>query len=357
MTGTDDGDSSVSPRDTYRDEDWIREQYFEKGRTTEEIGEIAGVSGSTIHRWAGKHDIDLSKSQVESDSKLSGWRRIEVDDGLEPAERANLRERQSILLEKLQEIKDKESKALAQYAAQHGYDIEDVSERIDARNELQDTEAGANFEAQRQNVVEELAQEYSNFLDSKYSEPAEITKKNRICVVKRGFGMETHGKALAEATNSSSSYISEFCTYPEITVSSSGAVTRRYRHEDYDLGDPPVVLQREPRSGRSISATLRNSVLSRDDHECQKCASPENLEVHHIVPVSQGGEDREENSATLCHDCHTDATLSRGMSGEIPAYPEGEFEAWLNDDLDVCGTKTNDVSLCRNPKGSCPHHE
>lgn len=63
----------------------------------------------------------------------------------------------------------------------------------------------------------------------------------------------------------------------------------------------------------------RNHIFRRDDYTCQCCKAPhreinENgiplpttdglLELHHIIPVSQGGMDNPENLITLCRDCH-----------------------------------------------------
>jgi len=357
MTEQNTGEGSIDPRETYWNEDWIREQYFEKGKTTEEIGEMVGVSSSTISRWARKHDIDLSRNESEQVSELLNWIRLQVEDELEAEERIEIRNRQSELLERMEQIRDEENKALEHYASQHGYDFDEIGERMEARTGFRETQDGKEFENRRDAIVNQLSQEYRDFLHRRFAEPSEVSKKNRICTVMRAFGLDVNNEALAKATGASRSYISEFGASAEITVSSNGVVTRHFQHEDFSPGDPPVILQREPRGGSSLSSSLRESVLERDNHECQRCGTTENLEAHHIVPVSHGGSDEKDNLAILCQDCHKEAVLTRSVGGDIPAYPKGEFEAWLDDNLDICGAKTNDGLLCRNPKGSCPHHE
>ena len=42
----------------------------------------------------------------------------------------------------------------------------------------------------------------------------------------------------------------------------------------------------------------------RDNHTCQDCGSLENLEIHHLLPISQGGKNTLDNLRTVCHDCH-----------------------------------------------------
>jgi len=56
-----------------------------------------------------------------------------------------------------------------------------------------------------------------------------------------------------------------------------------------------------------ISRGIRESILERDNRECQGCArgsSNVQLHVHHRTPKSDGGSDEEQNLLTLCKDCH-----------------------------------------------------
>lgn len=60
--------------------------------------------------------------------------------------------------------------------------------------------------------------------------------------------------------------------------------------------------QRKP-----ISKKIRFEVFKRDNFECQYCgASPPKvvLEVDHIIPVSTGGENNQENLVTSCFNCN-----------------------------------------------------
>lgn len=62
---------------------------------------------------------------------------------------------------------------------------------------------------------------------------------------------------------------------------------------------------------------LRGKVLERDGYVCQKCNQPypeTNLEADHIIPLSQGGEDRTVNMQTLCIPCH--AIKTKGERNE-----------------------------------------
>jgi hypothetical protein len=49
----------------------------------------------------------------------------------------------------------------------------------------------------------------------------------------------------------------------------------------------------------------RELILERDEYKCQNCGqSYSNLEVHHIVPLENGGSNSIGNLTTLCQDCH-----------------------------------------------------
>ena len=61
-----DGDDSL-----YEDPDWLYQQHWEHNRTLEEMGEIAGVSATTIKRKMGKHDVETkSVAQAQTDGDL-----------------------------------------------------------------------------------------------------------------------------------------------------------------------------------------------------------------------------------------------------------------------------------------------
>lgn len=49
---------------------------------------------------------------------------------------------------------------------------------------------------------------------------------------------------------------------------------------------------------------IRRSILERDNHQCQICGKREDLSVHHIIPLSAGGDSTAGNLRVLCHPCH-----------------------------------------------------
>jgi hypothetical protein len=70
---------------------------------------------------------------------------------------------------------------------------------------------------------------------------------------------------------------------------------------------------------------VREKVLNRDDYECRFCGMTEEehqeetdcgLDVHHIIPRSDGGKDRMHNLAALCRSCHRTMESLHGQAME-----------------------------------------
>lgn len=46
--------------------------------------------------------------------------------------------------------------------------------------------------------------------------------------------------------------------------------------------------------------TICREVKQRDEYKCKICGGTEELEVHHIIPLSRGGTNKKTNLITLC---------------------------------------------------------
>lgn len=57
-------------------------------------------------------------------------------------------------------------------------------------------------------------------------------------------------------------------------------------------------------SNRYIPSEVRVIVWYRDEGKCKRCGSQENLEFDHIIPVSKGGSNTENNIELLCKKCN-----------------------------------------------------
>ncbi len=82
--------------------------------------------------------------------------------------------------------------------------------------------------------------------------------------------------------------------------------------KNYTQAMPTVMSEIKERSTSPIntwltpgfSEGLKNAVKERDGWRCYICEGETNLQVHHIMPRSEGGRHEMENLVTLCVGCH-----------------------------------------------------
>lgn len=65
-------------------------------------------------------------------------------------------------------------------------------------------------------------------------------------------------------------------------------------------------------SRRRIPDDVQVAVFSRDDGQCVKCDSKEELHFDHVIPFSKGGSDTVENLQILCRTCNLKKSASIG---------------------------------------------
>lgn len=93
--------------------------------------------------------------------------------------------------------------------------------------------------------------------------------------------------------------------------------------EHYILSAPELYrfhVSHTKRMSPSLWQAARNRVFRRDSHTCQYCgATEEQMHCDHVVPLSRGGTDEDENLATACERCN----VTKGTKTAT------EFQAWL----------------------------
>lgn len=61
---------------------------------------------------------------------------------------------------------------------------------------------------------------------------------------------------------------------------------------------------------------IRRRVLFRAGHRCQVCHQRRQLDLHHLVPVSRGGDHGADNLICLCRPCHLRVHRQRQLDRE-----------------------------------------
>lgn len=91
----------------------------------------------------------------------------------------------------------------------------------------------------------------------------------------------------------------------EQAVLSNEAIKSGFRIEDgkvvkYILGEKGELIRKRRNWQNSIRQKSRQFIKDK----CESCKSPDNLSIHHKVPISKGGLADRENCITLCWYCH-----------------------------------------------------
>lgn len=89
---------------------------------------------------------------------------------------------------------------------------------------------------------------------------------------------------------------------------------------------------------------IRNRILDRFNHKCVFCGSTENLHIDHIIPVSRGGREDEDNMQVLCRTCNLKKHNSIDYS---PYFKKGDGENYImvRTDFPLYSTKDNELQL------------
>ncbi len=73
---------------------------------------------------------------------------------------------------------------------------------------------------------------------------------------------------------------------------------------------PSEAFLKEERNDQEVPDKTRDEVLRRDNHQCRNCNCHLDVQVHHVLPRSQGGSNLSHNLVTLCGICHASAHRS-----------------------------------------------
>ena len=79
----------------------------------------------------------------------------------------------------------------------------------------------------------------------------------------------------------------------------------------------------------SFSREIQEHLLVRCGRHCCLCRRfvGSKMEIHHIIPRSDGGSDDEDNAIPLCYDCHSDVHSNAGAHPKDKRYPPSELKA------------------------------
>ena len=154
------------------------------------------------------------------------------------------------------------------------------------------------------NELDEIQAIFSTFLEER--DLQDESYKSQIIAIKRECGRNLSDWEISKFLGCSADYVRKFTA----SWAEEGGVRE----------------QRPPES--TIPDQLRQEVLKRDS-SCVRCHTNTDLEVHHIIPVRNGGKPDEENLAVLCQNCHLEA--HGGSWNGVRYETRDEFWSWVGD--------------------------
>lgn len=89
---------------------------------------------------------------------------------------------------------------------------------------------------------------------------------------------------------------------------------KRMLQKDGSYGDG---LEIKPKR-KNLSKEMRNKIKERDNFKCCNCGKRfVYLEIDHIIPVCEGGNNDESNLQTLCSECNRQKEFNRRKNNDI----------------------------------------
>jgi len=92
-----------------------------------------------------------------------------------------------------------------------------------------------------------------------------------------------------------------------------------------DISESYVQYVTSGRADANLNKSEREYILERDNNQCRYCNSKDSLEIHHVIPVYEGGDKSMDNLCTLCEDCHLN--IAHGNSTKNITY-NTKIEFW-----------------------------
>lgn len=227
----------------YKNKKWLKHQYKNKGKSTLEVAQLAGVVSSTILYWLDKNNISTRKPQE--------------------TRRFN------------KETKYKDKKWLEQNYIQEQKTMREMADKANCNRA----------------TIYDWLKEY------------DIPTRNRATAIEKKVEVECAqcGEEdripKSHAERKEHHFCSKKCMAKWYSENLKKKNSPRWKGGGGEYQEKLVDAQ-------GIWSRNRKRALQRDDSKCQLCYAEEDLQVHHIKPVRFGGSNYIGNLITLCRSCH-----------------------------------------------------
>ena len=303
----------------YRDEEWLREQYIEQGKSTYDIADECGCDNTTVRRWMERHDVKRRTCGPRlPDERLKDeeWLREQyVERGRSSGDIAN--ECGCHANTVLKRIK------------RHGIQRRPANAEVDPR--LNDEEWLHEQYVERERSTYDIAEVCGCAPGTVINRLKRCGIETRGCGYHGGGGVPPAEPRLSDEEWLRQQYVEKTRStrdIAEVCACSHSVVYKWLNRHGIDLRDANDPRYRMGKNnhrwgggkkpyGPGWNASKRRQVRERDGHRCQDCGTTQaehkaeydqKLHVHHLIKARDidGPEERNapENLITLCRDCH-----------------------------------------------------
>ncbi|MDR0867428.1 MAG: HNH endonuclease [Planctomycetota bacterium] len=100
-------------------------------------------------------------------------------------------------------------------------------------------------------------------------------------------------------------------------LSATASIFETKPHKQFRLSGDLAYQKKYTKWRNNRMENYKKSVRVAYCHECAICRHSNDLELHHIVAVKDGGEEKFTNYILLCHDCHKQAHEGEILVGDL----------------------------------------
>jgi len=281
-------------KEKYKDEEWLQEKYVDDELTLKEMSELCSAWPSTIYGWMNKYGISSRSKQAAQLKRYGSDPRYRDKEWLKEKYINN-----NMTTAEIGKLVDVSKATIGKWLKSFDIELRENKPRERRKKVKCDWCEKEIFKSPSR------LKEYDHYFCSRncfYKWESENNKGSN-CALWKGGKVEVKCEYCDEtykvtpSRKGESRFCSRECYQKWQSDNLSGANSYQWKGGVDEYTRKRINADGDWRKNRK-------KALKRDNEQCQFCNSKNNLEVHHILPVRDGGTNNIGNLITLCRVCH-----------------------------------------------------